>query len=98
MAIRASALSSTRAAPALVGADEQVLEIEAGAAEERRVREEVDGEADGPPPAAADQRLEVRPPPEAVTPDQGRRGLDLVEQPLVLGQAADQLEDDRYVA
>src|SRR6266545_3945965 len=56
-----------RAAAALVGPDEEILEVERGTGEERRVRVEVQGEADGLALALAQEGLEVPPRPEPVT-------------------------------
>jgi hypothetical protein len=85
-------------AAALGGEHEEILEIERGARQERRVREEVEREADGPAAATTDEGLEIAPPAEAVTPDPAGRGDALVGQALVLGQAPDQREDRRNVA
>src|SRR5262245_11415407 len=86
-------------APApFLGTDEQVLEIECRAGEERGVGEEVEREADRRAPAPADQRLEVAPPAEAMLANPGGRGFHFVGEMLVLGQAANQLDDGRHVA
>src|SRR2546428_11023086 len=58
-----------RAVAARLGQDEEVLEVERGPAEERRVREVVEREADGRAAAPADERLEAAPPPQAVAAD-----------------------------
>jgi hypothetical protein len=86
------------ALPALGRRDEEVFQVERGARQERRVREEVEGEADGPAAAATDEGLEVTASTEAVAPDARRGGHALARQPLVLGQTADQCEDGRDVA
>src|SRR3970040_800762 len=58
----------------LLGQHEEGLEVEARAAEEGRVREEVEREAHGGAPAPTDQSLEVGPPSEAVALESsGRR-------------------------
>ena len=87
-----------RSPPPLLGEDEEVFQVQAGAPEKRRVREEVEGKAHGPPPAPADERLEVRAPAEAVPARLGGGDLDLVHQPLVLGEAPDERDDGRNVS
>jgi hypothetical protein len=89
---------SAGAAAALGRCDEEIFEIERGPRQERRVREEVEGEADRPAGPTADERLEVAAGAEAIPPDPGRGGDAFVRQALVLRQTADQREDRRDVA
>jgi len=86
------------ATAALGRRDEEVFEIERRTRQERRVREEVEGEADRPAAPAADEGLEVAAGAEAITPDPGRGGDALVREALVLRQATDQRQDRRDVA
>src|SRR5213083_2789761 len=58
-----------RSVAARLGQDEEIFEVERGPAEERRVREVVEREADGRAAAPADECLEVARPPEAVAAD-----------------------------
>jgi hypothetical protein len=86
------------AAAALGRRDEEIFEIERRARQERRVREEVESEADRPAAPAADEGLEVAARAEAIAPDPGRGGDAFVREALVLRQTADQREDRRNVA
>ncbi len=49
-------------------------------------------------PRDADERLEVWPPPEAVSTQGARGGADLVAQPFVLREPLDEGHDRRHVA
>src|SRR5262249_51637554 len=84
---------TSRALPALLGEHEEVLQIEGGFGEEGREREEVEREAHGASALARDERLEVRAPAEAVTPDTRRGGPALVTEPLVVGETPDERQD-----
>src|SRR5207245_2480294 len=76
---------------------EEIFQVEGRLAQERRVGEEVEGQADGAAVAPADQRVEVRAPAEPVAADGGGGDAALALEPLVAREAADQLADDGCV-
>jgi hypothetical protein len=88
----------SRAAPTLGGQDEEILEVERGTRQERRVREEVEGEADRPAAPPTDQGLEIAAWTESVASDPGGGGDALVGETLILGETPDQRDNRRNVA
>src|SRR2546427_379668 len=86
------------AGAARLGQHEEIFQVEGRLAQERRVGEEVEGQADGAAVAPADQRVEVRAPAEPVAADGGGGDDALALELLVAREAADQLADDGCVA
>jgi hypothetical protein len=89
---------SSHAPAPLVGEHEQILQVERGSGQERRVGEVIEGESHRVAAPPADERLEVPSGAEAVAVKTGHGRLDLMRQPLVVGQAADQGENRRHIA
>src|SRR5258705_936974 len=83
--------------PPELGLDEQILEIEAAAAEKRREVVEEHREPGGPIVGVRDEDLRRRLRAEERVPHAGCCRDDLVRHPLVLRETADQLEDQRDV-
>src|SRR6185437_12519778 len=88
-------LADARAA--VVGLDEEVLEVEAGAAEEGREGGEEEREAHGAPAALGDERLAARPRAEERLVQQRRRAGRHVRELLVLGERQDEAQDLAHV-